>query len=63
MLIHHGTSDDTCPLVWSRRTTAAMEAAGVRVNLRLYEGEEHAFVPQWPLSMTRTLPSCAVTSR
>jgi dipeptidyl aminopeptidase/acylaminoacyl peptidase len=54
VLVHHGTSDDTCPLPWTRATVAAMEAAGVDVRLRLYEGEEHAFGPQWPLSMRRT---------
>ncbi len=54
VMVHHGTSDDTCPLQWSRDTVAAMEAAGVDVRLHLYEGEEHAFIPQWPMSMTRT---------
>ena len=54
VLVHHGTSDDTCPLPWTRATVAAMQAAGVDVRLRLYEGEEHAFGPQWPLSMRRT---------
>ncbi len=55
VLIHHGTSDDTCPLRWSRATTRAMEQAGVDVRLRLYQGEEHAFGPQFPLSMRRTI--------
>jgi dipeptidyl aminopeptidase/acylaminoacyl peptidase len=55
VLIHHGTSDDSCPIVWSRRTAAAMERAGVDVTLRVYDGEAHAFGPQWPASMDRTL--------
>jgi dipeptidyl aminopeptidase/acylaminoacyl peptidase len=55
VLIHHGTSDDTCPLRWSRATARAMERAGVDVRLRLYRGEEHAFGPQFPLSMRRTV--------
>jgi dipeptidyl aminopeptidase/acylaminoacyl peptidase len=55
VLIHHGTSDDSCPIIWSRRTAAAMDRAGVEVTLRIYPGEEHAFVPQWPLAMSRTL--------
>jgi dipeptidyl aminopeptidase/acylaminoacyl peptidase len=55
VLIHHGTSDDSCPIRWSRRTAAAMERAGVDVTLRVYQGEEHAFGPQWPLSMDRTI--------
>lgn len=55
VLIHHGTSDDSCPLPWSRRTTRALERAGAEVTLRVYDGEEHAFGPQWPLSMDRTV--------
>lgn len=54
VLIHHGTSDDSCPVRWSRRTTAALERAGVEVTLHVYPGEEHAFGPQWPRSMERT---------
>lgn len=54
VLIHHGTSDDSCPIRWSRRTAAAMRAAGVDVRLRVYRGEEHAFGPQWTLAMERT---------
>lgn len=54
VLIHHGTSDDSCPIRWSRRTATALERAGVDVTLHVYPGEEHAFGPQWPLSMERT---------
>jgi dipeptidyl aminopeptidase/acylaminoacyl peptidase len=54
VLIHHGTSDDSCPIAWSRQTARAMRAVGVDVTLREYAGEEHAFGPQWPLSMGRT---------
>ncbi len=36
-------------------TTAALEAAGADVRLRTYPGEEHAFGPDWPLSMRRTV--------
>lgn len=55
VLIHHGTSDDDCPIRWSRSTAQAMREAGVDVRLRVYPGEEHAFGPQWPLSMDRTI--------
>lgn len=54
VLIHHGTSDDSCPIRWSRATARLMERAGVDVTMRTYPGEEHAFGPQWDLSMERT---------
>jgi dipeptidyl aminopeptidase/acylaminoacyl peptidase len=54
LLIHHGTSDDSCPIAWTRETVDALRRAGKPVRLEVYEGEEHAFVPQWPLSMART---------
>ena len=38
----------------SSDTVDALRQAGKDVQLRVYEGEEHAFVPQWPLSMERT---------
>jgi uncharacterized protein len=55
LLIHHGTADDTCPLEWSQETAAAFQAAGKDVQLLTYDGEGHAFGPQWPDSMTATL--------
>lgn len=55
VLIHHGTSDDSCPVGWSRATYRLMRAAGVDVRLRIYAGEGHAFVPQWAQSMRRTI--------
>ncbi len=55
VLIHHGTSDDTCPIRWSRETAGLMERAGVDVELLTYEGEGHAFGPAWPGSMRRTV--------
>ena len=55
VLIHHGTSDDPCPIRWSRTTQRLLHKAGVESTLRIYQGEEHAFIPQWPLSMDRTI--------
>jgi dipeptidyl aminopeptidase/acylaminoacyl peptidase len=55
LLIHHGTSDDSCPLRWSEQTAAALRREDQDVRLYVYEGEEHAFGPQWPLSMARTV--------
>ena len=55
VLIHHGTSDDSCPLRWSRATHRALQRAGKDAQLVVYDGEEHAFGPQWPKSMRRTV--------
>jgi dipeptidyl aminopeptidase/acylaminoacyl peptidase len=55
VLIHHGTSDDTCPIAWSRKTFAALQDQGKKATLLTYPGEEHAFGPDWPTSMRRTV--------
>ena len=55
LLIHHGSSDDTCPIAWSRTTHRLLGRAGAESRLEVYRGEEHAFIPQWPLSMDRTV--------
>jgi dipeptidyl aminopeptidase/acylaminoacyl peptidase len=55
VLLHHGTSDDSCPIRWSRTTGLLLTRAGVDASLRVYPGEEHAFGPQWDLSMRRTV--------
>ena len=54
VLIHHGTLDDSCPLRWSRQTHRLMKAAGVDATLEVYQGEGHAFGPQFDRSMERT---------
>jgi dipeptidyl aminopeptidase/acylaminoacyl peptidase len=55
VLIHHGTSDDSCPVRWTRETYRALRDEGKDARLFVYDGEEHAFGPQWPLSMRRTV--------
>ncbi|MDD9349083.1 MULTISPECIES: S9 family peptidase [unclassified Mumia] len=55
LLMLHGTADDTCPPRWSEQTAAAFERAGKDVELVTYAGEGHAFGPQWPQSMRRTV--------
>ena len=55
VLIHHGESDSTCPIAWSRTSLAALKAAGKNATLYTYPGEEHAFGPAWPTSMARTV--------
>ena len=55
LLIHHGTSDDSCPIRWTRATYDALQQGGKDAQLFVYDGEEHAFGPQWPLSIRRTV--------
>jgi dipeptidyl aminopeptidase/acylaminoacyl peptidase len=55
VLIHHGTADDTCPIRWSRTTLAALKDAGAEARMATYDGEGHAFGPQWPRSMRATV--------
>jgi dipeptidyl aminopeptidase/acylaminoacyl peptidase len=55
VLLHHGTSDDSCPLPWARATQRALTRAGADSTLRVYDGEEHEFGPQWELAMRRTV--------
>ncbi|MEX2555496.1 MAG: alpha/beta fold hydrolase [Actinomycetota bacterium] len=55
VVIHHGTEDESCPIAWSDKTAAALRAAGKDVRYFVYEGEQHAFGPQWTKSMRRTV--------
>jgi uncharacterized protein len=55
ILIHHGTADETCPIAWSRETLAALKKAGKDATMYTYPGEHHAFGPDWPISMARTV--------
>ena len=54
VLMHHGTADESCPLPWAFATKRALEVADVRSRLLVYEGEPHAFVADWGLSIRRT---------
>ncbi len=55
VLVHHATTDETCPFPWARDTERLMKGAGVDSRLFVYEGEAHAFGPQWQLAMDRTI--------
>lgn len=55
IMIHHGTNDESCKVAWSERAASQMEALDKDVTLHIYEGEQHAFGPQWELSMQRSV--------
>jgi dipeptidyl aminopeptidase/acylaminoacyl peptidase len=55
VMVHHGTADDTCPIVWSERTVAALRKAGVDVTFHRYRGAGHTFEGStWRRSIQRT---------
>jgi len=55
IMIHHGTNDESCKVTWSERAASQMQALDKDVTLHIYEGEQHAFGPQWELSMQRSV--------
>lgn len=55
IIIHHGTSDDSCALEWSQRAVEALKAAGKDATLYTYPGEPHEFIDAWPTVMKRSL--------
>lgn len=55
LLIHHGTNDETCPFPWAQTTQQLLTDAGANSRLEVYQGEMHAFIPQWQDSIERTV--------
>ncbi len=55
VLVHHGTSDTTCPIEWADATVAALQQAGTDVTYHRYPGEGHAFSAAWADSMATTV--------
>lgn len=54
--VHHGSSDDICPISWSRRTVRAVRRAGGQATLYTYPGAEHGFEGRdWELMMHRAV--------
>lgn len=51
--IHHGTEDESVPLMYSENLKANLDKAGKSAELFVYEGEKHEFIPQWQLMMER----------
>lgn len=54
VLLVHGRSDDVCPPRWARQTYAAMQEAGVDVDLEWFS-EGHTFAADFEPAMRRTL--------
>ncbi len=55
IMIHHGTDDESCKIEWSQRAVNQLTELNKEVTFHIYEGEQHAFGPQWELSMQRSV--------
>ena len=55
VMIHHGTADESVPLVWSERAQEVLKAQGKDSTLYVYDGEPHEFIDAWPQVMQRTV--------
>ncbi|MDX1687253.1 MAG: alpha/beta fold hydrolase [Candidatus Promineifilaceae bacterium] len=53
--IHHGTADTSVPYEFSETLAAQIEAAGLPVELYIYEGDDHNLVYNWGTAMVRTI--------
>jgi dipeptidyl aminopeptidase/acylaminoacyl peptidase len=53
--LHHGTADESVPLVFSELLKEQMDAAGKPVELYVYEGDNHNLSGFFSQAMTRTI--------
>jgi uncharacterized protein len=53
--LHHGTADDSVPLVFSEILSEEIQQVGKQVELYIYEGDDHNLSNSFSQAMTRTL--------
>lgn len=53
--LHHGTADADVPLVLSELLVAEVQAAGLPIELFVYEGDNHNISNYWGLAMSRSV--------
>lgn len=53
--LHHGTADDSVPHTFSETLATEIEAAGMPVELYIYDGDDHNLIDNWGTAMDRTL--------
>jgi dipeptidyl aminopeptidase/acylaminoacyl peptidase len=63
ILVHHGTADGTCPIVWADTAVKRLKALGKDVTYRTYQGSGHTFYSEWTLSMRRTVSFLEASDR
>jgi dipeptidyl aminopeptidase/acylaminoacyl peptidase len=55
LMVHHGTSDDTCPIEWSTDIVETLEEKGKDVTFHRYRGSGHTFEgAAWQRAIERT---------
>lgn len=54
VLIHHGTTDESCPVEWARKLNDSLKIHRKEVIFYEYPDELHEFINAWPLVMERT---------
>lgn len=54
VLIHHGTTDESCPVEWARKLNDSLKTHRKSVIFYEYPDELHEFINAWPLVMERT---------
>jgi len=56
VLIHQGTADLSCPIVWAQASVDALKAAGKPVEYYTYPGQPHVFTTgPWTTSIQRSV--------
>jgi len=53
--LHHGTADASVPFEFSKALASQIEAAGLPVELYIYEGDDHNLIYNWGTAMDRSL--------
>jgi dienelactone hydrolase len=53
--LHHGTTDQSVPVEFSETLAEQMEAAGLPVELHLYDGDNHNISVNFDTAMTRSI--------
>ncbi len=54
IMIHHATTDESCPVEWARKLNDSLRVRKKDVTYHEYAGERHEFIDAWPQVMERT---------
>jgi dipeptidyl aminopeptidase/acylaminoacyl peptidase len=54
VMIHHATTDESCPVEWARKLADSLKTHKKEVTYYEYADEKHEFINAWPQVMERT---------